>query len=332
MSALADVLERGRERFNARFAFARRQNRRLDPAQFAELLRTDVAAIVDAVAAASPGDEHAVGGVLYDVALDLLGRDLLGPAARTSGLEQVWRELLPRIPTLLAGAPSRVVAACSNAAFNLEAEGRAASPWIETMSELAGVCPDPETFLQVGQVVAWTSGLAHYRETALARWRELPRELKLRALGVAGRRVSLPELEERLDRPWFHPGDDADGLRVVARVGGFRGFGGVFLSPPEVVVRDGLLYAYDHEFCWSIHADAFGTTLKRFAPDLPEGDPGPDPAAFSLDVGGRVSRAGGTSQVFPRLANASSSAATEHTLAITLPSSHHVFLVAGGEA
>src|SRR5438128_1073710 len=52
-------------------------------------------------------------------------------------------------------------------------------------------------------------------------------------------------------------------LRIVRAVSGFRGFGGVFLTPPRVSSVDGTLIASDRESSWAIIADALGTSLQR---------------------------------------------------------------------
>ena len=57
----------------------------------------------------------------------------------------------------------------------------------------------------------------------------------------------------------------------MAVIGGFRGFGGPFVSPPEVVQAEGGIFAFDSEYCHELHADCFGATLKRYGKDLPPG-------------------------------------------------------------
>ncbi len=330
---LAEVLERGRERFNARFVYARQLNRRLDPAEFAELLIAVVDPIVREAARKAPDSVDRVTEALYDISLELLGRECLGNTPRVSSVDRVWRTFLPAIPHLLVQEPRRVAASISNAVYNMALEPSVrAECWIEAMSKLAFLCEDAATFLKAGQVTAWRCGMAHYRDGALAVWRELPDNLMQAVLDLPTGQAS-PDREElftALSDTWGivnapeEPGKNK--LTVQKKVGGFRGFGGPFICPPEVTVADGVLYAYDSEFCWSIHADRFGATFQRFGKDIPT-DAGPGNRNFRVDQDGAVVKNKTTTR-FPIFRTCTSFASTDATLAVTLPRSHLVFLVA----
>jgi len=116
----------------------------------------------------------------------------------------------------------------------------------------------------------------------------------------------------------------AVGLEVVARVGAFRGFGGEFMRPPSVVAAGGVLFARDGPDAWQVIADRFGQVLVRrgavAAADAARRD-------VTVKPDGTVRWASLESR-FPALRSASSSACDGSTLAITLPTSHHVFLIA----
>ena len=83
------------------------------------------------------------------------------------------------------------------------------------------------------------------------------------------------------------------------------------------------LYATDGTGTWHIHADIYNVLLVRAEIALP---PPLGPPSNLLQDGTLQWR--GQQKRFPELAHATSVAATSHTLAVTLPTSHHVFLVA----
>ncbi|MEW5723118.1 MAG: hypothetical protein AB1896_08430 [Thermodesulfobacteriota bacterium] len=331
---LAEALARGRDRFNAKFAQARRVCRNLDPAAFADFLGRVVEPIVRATALEAPAAADAVTEALFDLALELLSRDHFNPAF---GIDQVWREMLPLLPRLLIHDPRGLAAGLSNAVYNLTLEvGARAEKWTAAMLKTAPLCRDADEFLRAGQVLAWRCGLAHYRASALEVWAGLPDRLKYFTLGLdpSEPAASLEEVRRALDDPWRRPenlGRKTERLLVLAGpVGGFRGFGGQFLHPPEVTRAEDGLYAFDGEYCFSLHADAFGAMLRRFGKDLPPGAGLADQGAFTLSRTGEVDRDGRTAR-FPVLSDASSWAADGSTLAVTLERSHYVFLVALAE-
>lgn len=333
VGALAQALERGRERFNARFALAKRLDRNLDPGAFSAHLRTCLAPIADAVSAARPERVEAVADGLFDLSLELFSHDCLGPASRNPAVAEVWGSLLPALPGLLAKEPRKLAAALSNASVNLaKVPGARLADWLGLMRGLASRTEDVAAYLQAGQVAAWRSGMAHYREGALRILARLPDPLAHAALGLpAGFSASRDQLLEALSDRWRRPETAGapfgpKGLAIVGRIGGFRGFGGLFLAPPEVFTLRGALYAFDSESCWSLHADLFGATLQRYGPSLPDGSVEKD-GLFKLFPDGTV-RKGGLSGNFPLLKGHRSLASDGTTLAVTLPRSHRIYLVA----
>lgn len=330
----ADVLERHRHRFNAAFAGARRSLRGLDPAAFSDHLILRTAPLVDRVAALSKTDTtDTVGLSLYDLSLELFVKGILGGPDRYPAVTRAWTDLFPAIAGFIANAPRRTPAAVVNALCNLSAEkGADADRWLDGMTALARLCPDGETFLRAGQVAAWRWGMAHYREGALSLCHDLP-------TAVVADILDLPEgsdaayvetvLANLSADPWYNPAILPDRqyktLSRVGGVGGFRGFGGVFLNPPQAETgADGRIYLSDSEATFVLHADRFGATLHRASAARVKPE---KTGSFSIDAAGKVRR-DGASRKFPRLAGAASFAATVHTLAVCLDLSHHVHIVA----
>jgi hypothetical protein len=332
---LAEVLKRGRDRFNTKFAYARRRFPALDGETVKEHLRVTVAPIAEAVHATAADCVDAVVDVLYDLSLELIGGGFIAAESRYPVLLRAWREMLPRLPHLVACEPARFVGAITNAVYNLSTTATARPTfWIDAMTRLGGECADVQAFLEAGKVVAWRSGLAHYRDGALAACLNLDAELARAALGLPDADTTpMATIIERLrqDR-WLAPAmasnlsNKEKRLRVVAAVGAFRGFGGVFVEPPKVLLHEGEWLAYDRESCWRVTADLFGATFHRAGNRPPASD---RPAQFDLkiDRSGRVMKAA-QAATFAYLADASSSAATDTTLAVTLPHSHSIYFVA----
>jgi hypothetical protein len=325
---LAETLNRHREDYNQRFLLARQQNRRLSAEQFAQVLRQQAAPLAEAVAASAPQQLDAVVSALYDNCLRLTGLDLLGGDLRLQEMERVHEQLLPALAEPVARAPQQTINAFSNAVYNLAMQpGADAHRWITIMTELGGLAGGPDSLLQAGGVAAWRCGMAHYRADALQQAATLDEGMlqKIFDLQTAPARDALLR---QLQDPWHLPGAEEAPreLRMVGRTGGFIGFDGPFADPPEVTRFGEQLFAFDRQQSWQIFADAFGVVLIRYGNDLPEGDP-EEWTHFGLDRKGKLSRDGHSAR-YPELANWSSAASTEYTLAVTLPHSHHIFLLA----
>ena len=196
----------------------------------------------------------------------------------------------------------------------------------------AGPGPSPVDVVRGAVLVAaWRSGLVRYRDAALAAARSLPEPVARAALSLApgGGGAGAADLGAVLERhaadPWWWPGrvdgdlptvrlrGVAEPARVLGRFGGFRGFGGPWLSPALVVGADarhpalrwtllspaaggtGADAATDE---WTLVADAHGSLVARrpgagdevpptVGAELPGGDGGPAAARDDVtDVSG----------------------------------------------
>ena len=88
------------------------------------------------------------------------------------------------------------------------------------------------------------------------------------------------------------------------------------------------IHLRDATGAWRLHADRFGTTLKRDAGASPAADSRPA-GRFKLTAGGRVIR-GQATRTFPELAGAAELGDTDDTLAVRPPWSHYVHLIVWG--
>lgn len=332
-AAFAEALRADREAFNQRFALRRRGGARIDGAAFQEHLETTVNALVRCVAEVQPERVRAVVQSLFDVSLDLFAAGLLGPNAKHPHVRAAWRELLPCAAKLLAREPTRVAGSVSNAIEYLAANpsGRPRE-WMAGMRNVSQHCDTVPHWLDAGKVLAWRAGLVQFRNAGLEVAGTLPWKLAARCFDVPedGSESDWRQLLQRMhaDR-WFAPAATKPEMasatvRIVRKTGGFRGFGGPCLRPPKVTANDAGLFVVDGDNAWQLLADVFGTLWRRVPGSAAKTSAPASPVA--IDECGNVSWEG----IHPlvELAEANSRACDGQTLAVTLPTSYHVYLVA----
>lgn len=334
--ALLAVLREDRESLNQRFQLRQRAGAKIDGPVFQRHLQTTVNDLVGQVAIVHGERVRAVVHALFDVSLDLFNASLLGPEAKHPYVAAAWRDVLPQAVTLLARDPVRVAGCVSNAADHLAAIASARPlEWIGLMARLARHCDSVPQWLEAGKVAAWKAGLVQYRSAALRIARELPWKLSALLFDMPGD-VTESDWLQRLDRleidRWYLPQSGPAGaversLCMVRTTGGFRGFGGPCVRPPKVKVQSDRLFVSDGDAAWQLFVDAFGTGWHRVPELTANAATSGVMSEVALDKAGQASWHGKQGR-FAELADASSYACDGQTLAVTLPTSHHVFLVA----
>lgn len=327
---LATILRQGRAEFNARYGEAKRRFPGLSSEVFTAVLTDLVGPLVAAVAAFRPDSATETASVAYDVALELAGQNLAGPAARSPALAEGWRRLLPVAVSQLVEAPRLVLPSLSNALHHLATTpGAAPERWIDDLCRLAPHCRSAAELLTLGQAAAWRAGLAHYRPAALALLDTLPPPLAL-ALLEAPATMDWPAVRSHLAQNcWYDPArGEAEQLPLLAarRVGAFRGFGGLFREPPLVAASGNTLLVRSGDGCWQLTADCYGATFHHAAPAL-FADASQTALPAGVTINGTVIRRNGSTLALDWLGSFSAVAATPHTLAITSPLSHMIILV-----
>lgn len=316
--AFASILASGRAQFNARAVEARRRFPSLDMAAFGAFLHDGVDPLVVAVAAAAP--ERVGGATLaaYDMALELVGHGLAGPAAKNPFVNTVWRELAPSFAPLLATAPVDVLGMLSNAAIHIASvAGARPAQWQGELAALAAQIVTLAQLRAVGQVLAWRAGVAHFRQGALAAADTLPPALALAAFGEPG--AQWPQVRAQLlDYPWR---GNAEGREF----GSFTGLGGDFGTPPQVRATDDGFVVRSGERHYLLVADAYGAVLHgATAQEYEQANTGM-PSSVRLD--GATVHLGARSIALDLPAGDIALAANAHTLAITSPWTHAIRLL-----
>jgi len=325
----AAVLRSGRAEFNHRFALAKHQYPSLNAADFNDFLANTVDPWLRAVLVVRPecGPDVVLAG--YEAGLSLVGQRLVGAGAQSPAFAGLLQRLLVGCAGVSALAPQRLLFAAGNALHHLT-QTPACYPefWVSELERFAPFLRSFEQWLRVGQVLAWRSGLAHYRASALRSADTLPPELALPAVG-AGPELPWPEIRARFERdPWFVPGRPEQGLRVVKEIGAFRGFGGLFAAPPRVLrCAESVLVASEGEAWWLL-VDAFGATLQRASSEeLRKAVVQKDPPRGLAFARGQLDWQGETLHL-PSDSIVSSFAADGRTLVCSFAASHSLAVVA----
>lgn len=315
--ALADVLSADRAFFNSHFETARLAHPGLGAEAVQDFLRGPLARIADQLNEAAPARLGATVEALYTFALPLLAQRWLGPLPRDTVLAAAWERVLLGLPAMTATAPERFAAATLNALYNLRSHaGARTDAWADSLVDAGSACDSLDTLLDCGKVLAWTRGLAHTRSGALKLLESLPPSLAGRLFGLDGELTAVMRARLAADA-WYQPAlgeAPPSPLRLAARIGGFRGFGGPFARPPTIATEAGNFIADDGETRFALHADVFGTTWHALGPaaPLPAAHAGEFLAAPKL----------------PELRGASSSAVLGNTLLVALPWSHELVAIA----
>ncbi len=319
----ARILAAGRSQFNQRMAEARRRHPSLDAQGFADFLRCGVDPVLESVAAIDPARTVAVALTAYDLALELTGLSIVGPAARSGHVEAVWRRLAPALGRLVAERPAEVLGALSNAVIYLETVPRSRPD--QWLAEMIAIAPQLDTVADmqaVGQIAAWRAGVAHFRVGAIEAANRLSGALALAAFAVGGNERWESVRASMLADPWWVAGGS---LYARNEVGDFTGFGGEFAEPPVVRPHpDGFVVKCGERYHLLI-ADACGAVLHGASADE---------FAHAMDdcAAGSWTLRGSNLQIGKRVieldlpASGLAACSNAHTVALTSPFTHAIRL------
>ncbi|MEM0961728.1 MAG: hypothetical protein AAGK21_04190 [Bacteroidota bacterium] len=324
---LAVALAADRQRVNAQFEAARARRPGLDGAAVLDALADLVGPLAEEAEVVGGETVGAVLDALVPLVLETVGRgEVEGTPAG-----QAWARALHGCRAHVVRSPRRVARALLQAVRRLaRTDGADAVRWADRLASLADHAPTAGALLDAGAVLAWREGMARLRTGALRVAASLPPPLALAALGVPDAPTdALPRVLDSLYAdPWLAPVEalrqrsEATGLQIRAVCGGFAGFGGPFVRPPELATDARGVVATDGDRWWRLHADVFGAAFQRIDA------PGPaTPSPVPMLTNGRVSWRGHTAD-FPQLAGRPGAVATDEMLAVVIPQSHRVAVIA----
>ena len=260
----ARVLAENRSQCNARVTQAKHRYPGFDTEAFSVFLKTSVDPVIAAVDSFLPQRVQEVGLVAYDVALELVAQSLAGPGARNQWLDRVWGELVPHYAQLVAHQSRLVLATLSNAVLNIEkVPGVRLEQWLQEMRHLAHHVDSVEKLQHLGKVLAWRSGAAHFRDSAITAASQLPPMLALAAVGATADSHWNSVKDQLLANPWWSPEKSKTELALQGiSVGQFTGFGGIFEVPPQVqACEEGFLVKSADRYSF-LMADVYGAILQ----------------------------------------------------------------------
>lgn len=313
---LAEALQSRRSEYNQRFRLAAQLHPHLDGEELMRFISDCVDPMAQAVHARNPEAVDDAVVTAYECALQLVGQQLTARQGRYAAIADLWRDVFPAAANVLATDSKRLIPALTNAAHQLASiDNSAATRWNKRMVEAAARVTSADELLLLGQVLAWQSGLAHYRDGALAALESLSESLACLALQVAPAQREQTLRRLQADR-WFDPASpEHDGRRVVRTFGSFRGFGGAFLQPPLVRGTAGGWIVHSAGDHWFLVADAFGATLHRAS-------------AEEWNTASDREQRVGKQFALPDAGPITSSAPSERAIACTFAQSHQIVLVA----
>jgi len=299
------LLEPRRDALNLRF---QRLGRDLPPNAFLDYLERTVAPLIERM---EDGVGEAALLALFDLGLVGMRHGLVGEREATA-FERSLSGALSRFGVLWRSAPQQLVRAVGNGFARIEHELGEPSAvwWLDTLAAAAPWCVTREALLDVGLVLGWRAGLAEARDAALARASTMAPDLVSQIFGS-------PAIDARTERRFCAPGSTRalGDLEIVARLGGFAGFGGAFLAPPRVAATGDRLLASDGNVVVELHADVFGARVR------PVHDVAVEVSAAEAYVAPAMLDA------LPELRGATSLATAASMTAVTLGDSHLVFIL-----
>ncbi|WP_421740762.1 hypothetical protein [Cellulomonas sp.] len=242
----------------------------------------DLAASAEAFAAGGDLDPVLARALLTRVVdLAARGRWAVGGADRTA-----VTDVLPRLTGLLRSQPVATVDAVCAASRAVARAGDLAlfGSLLAAVPEVAG----PATVRSVVLVATWRSGAARFREAALREARSLPAPVAAAVLAMPEGTDPVEALARHALDPWWWPGYRSE-PGVLRRVGGFRGFGGPWVTAPRVVPGGPTGCAVTADGAtWAVVADVHGAAVVRLGDEQPRPEPATAPARLPVPWADRI--------------------------------------------
>jgi len=250
----SQLLRAGRHELNSRVAQARHRYPAFSTELFSHFLTVSVDPLVRAV-----GTDHrgTVASIAFDLALELVGKELCTGNQSGRLINRLWQSTLPALAPILPPQPAALISSLCNALLNLEAQGARTEQWLQLM-QLHGPKVTAEKLCELGLLTAWRAGAAQFRPSALrvaANFPEIAKEL----FGIDEASDFTATLKQLQANPWLLTAANSNPL--YREVGAFTGFGGAFVQPPQVrACEEGFLVHSGDQYFFLL-ADSFGEIM-----------------------------------------------------------------------
>lgn len=249
-----EILRADRIEFNSRVAEARRRYPSFDTELFNHFLTHNV----DPIVAATNSEQRVeIASAAFDVALDLVGRELCGAHKRGVLLDKLWREVLPALAATLPSQPAPLLCALCNALLNLQAQGARAEQWLQIFREL-GPLVSADELTDLGLLAAWRSGAVQFRPAAL-RIATMRPTIAHAILGSHEARTLTAQLTAFENDPWAMT--TTDDVSTMREIGSFTGYGGQFSTPPIVRACEQGFLVQSEDRHFLLLVDSYGEVL-----------------------------------------------------------------------
>jgi hypothetical protein len=320
-----------RERLNAKYRQRIALGARIDGPSWLHHVEQYIAPVVEVIHAAAPDRSKESLLALYDIGLDLSALGHFNEVGGSLRVIELWRDVFPAIAQVLSTNPRTVIGSLSNAVLYMNQwSSSKTQAWLSMLHRLGPACQCADQLLTLGQFLGWTSGFAHMRQAALKIAAELPVELLRSTLAIPDDTAESKVrdlIRELTTNPWASWNDQPKmpAIAEVGQCGDFRGLDGDFLRPPKTYAFEGEIYITDGHQRWQLHADRFGYTLYRAEAKDTTSSVANNSPSISSDG---LLKWGKLTVHRPDLAHSTSHAFDGTTLAVTIPTSYHVFLFA----
>ncbi len=300
---LVSLLQENAEALNQSVRQAAAASGRFDPAAVPAWFKSVIEPVFESVHKHDKTRSRKVFDVLFRDMLDCLRS---GTAGDELELHRSCRLLLLAGSSLTAANPSRMLKSLTSALKKIMRCSHAATrTWLGMMQKIVAAAASLDELLAAGRFAAWRCGMAHLRLHL-----DFSQQLNPDISSVIFDDSAFgPDLQ----RPWY------SAEKTVAKAAGsFVGFGGEFMRPPRLTLRDNLVFVSDGLQTRVLFADRFGSVLLE-CPEVFDGS-----ADFALNPVTTAPSA--AAKILGRYKDLTAWVYHDSTLFLTTASSHSVFL------